>query len=302
MNTSLSAWTIGALVSSAQLAAGAPLGPAPVVGGELARNDPAVVALTTHGGTIYCSGTLVSPSIIVTAAHCLHGLQPPVRVFIGTDPASDGLFVPVAWAIEHPDYAKKGLADIGLVLLARPVTIRPVLLPEHDFAQHAPTGPLRLLGFGDTEPSDPHAPVGVKFGREVALAGVENYFLHYGVGACHGDSGGPTFAREADGTERLVGVISRGDADCVTGGYSTRVDLYRDWVASWIENVDPASCDLDLRCTADCEALDPDCADAAASAPPASAGSAGGCTAGGGGGGLPLALLVLGLALHRRRS
>ena len=306
MNTSLLTcltWTMGTLLGSAAIATASPGGPAPVIGGTMAHNDAAVVALAMKGGTVYCSGTLVSPRVVVTAAHCVHGVDPPAHVYFGTDPGADGLFVPVSMAIAHPDYGPKGhLADIGLVILARPVTIRPIPLPDRDLAHPALTGTIRLLGFGDTAPADPEEVVGVKFGREVTLGGVESYFLRYGVGACTGDSGGPTLARDPDGTERLVGVISRGDAACVVNGYSTRVDLYRDWVASWIASVDPASCDLDMRCAADCATADPDCA----GDPPISTADApvdaGGCTAAGDGGGFPLVLLLLGLALHRRRS
>jgi MYXO-CTERM domain-containing protein len=301
MRTALFTTTLVGLVGTAAVAAASPGGPAPVIDGAPAYSDSAVVALALTGGTIYCSGTLVSPRIVVTAGHCVHGVAPPARVFFGTDPAADGLFIPVSSAIAHPDYGtKNSLADIGLVILARPVTIRPIGLPDRDLANPQLTGDIRLIGFGDTAPADPHQVTGVKFGREVPLARVESYFLRYGVGACVGDSGGPTLAREPDGTERLVGVISRGDANCVSYGYSTRVDLYRDWIASWIAAVDPASCDLDLRCAEACAAPDPDCV-AEPAAAPAPANATGGCSTGAGAG-VPLGLLGLGLVLLRRRS
>ncbi len=277
--------------------AAAPLGPAPVIGGKPATHDRAVVALTTHGGTVYCSGTLVSPRVVVTAAHCIYQITAPVYVFFGTDPADDGVFVPVDTAIPYPGYNHRSPADIGLVILSRPVPIEPVRLPERDLANPELAGSIRLIGFGDSQPADDYAPSGVKLAREVDLVNVEPYFLHYGVGACHGDSGGTTLARDPDGTDRLVGVISRGDADCVAGGYSTRVDLYRDWIQTWIAKFDAASCALDGRCANDCDAPDPDCA--MPGPEPTDEPTTGGCSAGGGGPGV--AMLLLGLVLVRRR-
>ena len=44
-------------------------------------------------------------------------------------------------------------------------------------------------------------------------------------GTCYGDSGGPSFWVEEDGTEILVGVTSWGDASCVSAGFNYRVDI-----------------------------------------------------------------------------
>ncbi len=44
-------------------------------------------------------------------------------------------------------------------------------------------------------------------------------------GTCGGDSGGPAFWTEPDGTEILVGVTSWGDGSCVSAGFDYRVDI-----------------------------------------------------------------------------
>jgi hypothetical protein len=49
--------------------------------------------------------------------------------------------------------------------------------------------------------------------------------------ACFGDSGGPLMIEE-NGQFAIWGVISRGDADCKSYGIYTRVDVYKDWIAS----------------------------------------------------------------------
>lgn len=57
-----------------------------------------------------------------------------------------------------------------------------------------------------------------------------------GKGACHGDSGGPAYVKNADGTLALFGVTSRGvrdDADsCVQFAAYTNMQHYGDWVKS----------------------------------------------------------------------
>ncbi len=44
-------------------------------------------------------------------------------------------------------------------------------------------------------------------------------------GTCYGDSGGPTFWSEPDGSEILVGITSWGDAPCVSSEFNYRVDI-----------------------------------------------------------------------------
>jgi secreted trypsin-like serine protease len=44
-------------------------------------------------------------------------------------------------------------------------------------------------------------------------------------GVCYGDSGGPVFWTNDDGTETLVGITSWGDANCVANANYYRVDI-----------------------------------------------------------------------------
>jgi hypothetical protein len=44
-------------------------------------------------------------------------------------------------------------------------------------------------------------------------------------GTCSGDSGGPAFYEQEDGTEILVGITSWGDVNCIATGFNYRVDI-----------------------------------------------------------------------------
>jgi secreted trypsin-like serine protease len=59
-------------------------------------------------------------------------------------------------------------------------------------------------------------------------------------GTCYGDSGGPAFWTQEDGTEVLVGITSWGDVPCVSAGFNYRVDIPEtlDFIADVIAGLD----------------------------------------------------------------
>lgn len=296
MTSSRVTWATGLLLGFAGIADARVGTQAPIIGGVEARADAAVVGLATSIGMVFCTGTIVSPRIVVTAAHCVDRTGKPPLIYMGNDPGAEGMFIAVDSAVVHPDYADRTnpSADIAIVVLERPVTITPVPLLGREPAPPRIASDLRLLGFGETGRV---GVLGVKYIRSVPLTGVDQHWLSYGVGACHGDSGGPTLATDAAGIEHLAGVISRGDAACASTGYSTRVDLYQHWLESWIANVDRPICSLDTRCVEDCASPDPDCAIGDEIIAPEDAG----CSVGSPGS-VPLGVLAFGLLLRRRRS
>ena len=159
-----------------------------------------------------CTGVALSPRLVLTAAHCLAGAgETLVAVRIGGQTAP----VTVARIARHPGYdpaaarARRVSIDLGLVETARPL---PGDFHFAEIAESAPAAgdPVTVAGFGLTReggpPSDGHA-------RIAALA-VADPLSHVtlwakdpqgaGLGACHGDSGGPIYG--ADG--RLLAVVA----------------------------------------------------------------------------------------------
>jgi hypothetical protein len=173
----------------------------------------AVVALVDADGSLSCTGTLVAPRVVVTAAHCLTE-DAPSEVRIGPDPTNPRRVVPVLERRAHPDFDAVTLAnDVAVLwLAARMEDVAPAALPA-DAALPAEGEPVRVAGFGRSDaPAGQHAQR-AGFAR---VATSDDGLLRLLPGPsqpCAGDSGGPVFRGETG--EELLAVTSHGDRDCL---------------------------------------------------------------------------------------
>jgi S1-C subfamily serine protease len=202
--------------------------------------DRVVMVLARHGGRqSICSGVALAPRWVLTAAHCL-GAAADTLVAVRTGGRTAP--VPVAAVIRHPGYdpaapAKRRVSiDLGLVQLAAP--LQGFKFAEIEDAAAAPGDPVTLVGFGVTREGGP-ASDGHALAADLAVTEPLSKVTLWtadpsrsGLGACHGDSGGPLFT--ADG--KLIAIVAWTNGlpghGCGAITQGPLIAPARDWIAT----------------------------------------------------------------------
>lgn len=203
----------------------------PIVGGQTTNAFPAVGALTRFGST-HCTGTVVAPRVVVTAAHCLAGVSASSLKFVlGAKVSSPTHTIGVASIKAHPSYDDATISnDIGVVTLASDAPVTPMkMVPAMDSSWIGRE--LVFVGYGVSNGSN-QTGAGTKRYVRMPIEGVTSKQFEYGLpgkNTCNGDSGGPAFA-EINGETLLAGVTSYGDATCKQYGVDTRVDAFKSFI------------------------------------------------------------------------
>jgi Trypsin len=203
----------------------------------------------SDGTWAYCSGTLISPTVFVSAAHCGDPGQTTARVSFSSH-YQDGDKVYTGRYVPDPRYsgAQSDPHDLAVVVFAKAVTgITPARLPSVGLLdQLKASGALKTAvftsaGYGSYAPEN--GPGGFTYlyddlrqQANGSFDSLNNAWLRLSQnpstgdgGTCYGDSGGPNFLGDAT-SDLLVATTITGDAVC----RSTNVDYRLDTVdARW---------------------------------------------------------------------
>jgi secreted trypsin-like serine protease len=238
-----------------------------IIGGTTARTGTfASVAeiIDIKGRRIgQCTGTVVAPSLVLTAGHCAENIRTGAvnaasgyRVLTegaGGAPAERQLSTASGVLVYEGFLRKVDAGDAALLVLSTPTTAPAVRLASSDADALRAGSSATITGWGDTFFAQ-RLPTESLHWADTVVQG-DHWCTHnappfyaseelctidppsYATGVCFGDSGGPLLAPSGEGEEPVeIGIAVHVYGRCSTRRPSvfTRVDRIAAWVDTWI--------------------------------------------------------------------
>lgn len=199
-------------------------------------------------GQVVCTGTLIAPNVVLTAGHCIGGIEAVVLGVNDLRNEGEGETIAVSQEIEYPNSRRQ--YDLGLLILEQPSSYTPRVIAHGCMAPFiVDNADVAIVGYGAVDAD------GTQYRPELMEAftvvtdadcssinrGCESNVSPNGeigaggdgIDSCFGDSGGPLYLLTEHG-DFLVGATSRGWDDvqtyCSEGGIYVRPDAVIDWI------------------------------------------------------------------------
>ena len=245
---------------------------ASIVGGQAATIEQfpslAYIEAGNERSGFACTGTVVAPRVVLTAAHCVENVETgafskPAEYAVATGVANpkqaqpDNVFGVVATHV-FPSF-DPGIVhgDAAVLILSRPTSAPPLALAgPAEAALYEGGATVSVAGWGVTKAQNRQAPSNMRTTTmtvqkdSLCKSRTKGFYKEYSgavqlcllatpqktSGTCFGDSGGPAIATRPDGTPVELAVISVVGPLCSpqTPNVLTRVDYVSTWVSEWI--------------------------------------------------------------------
>ncbi len=208
----------------------------------------------------FCSAALISPHVVLTAAHCIlsetlkgsmeTALTPPetIEVRIGQNNKTPDKKLQVK-EIKYLDYIKTGYQnDVALLILEEPDYTTTKIDIQSGSIQAAFGQKVQAVGYGVTESTSTvngynnslrHWTsidcLGYGYNSQIHLYGYKK------TGVSPGDSGSPLLFDFGEGV-RIIGVASTNHKDCVEDAFYTPIDQHERWIRNIVNQYDNLAC------------------------------------------------------------
>lgn len=268
---------VSIVLAAPTLAQAAPKAQASIIGGAPTSiaDLPSLAFIATENGQgqgFACTGTVISPRVVLTAAHCVEnlsfgGFTPTDEYTVVTgraDPsqAGSGEVLDVSATHVFPGFDPGTThSDAALLVLAGPTSAPAIpLATSTDSGLYLGGAEVQLAGWGLTRPNARSGSKTLRSTSNVVLSPsactqrTQPYYPPYSSalqmcttdppdhanGGCFGDSGGPVIARRPDGSPVEIGIVSTGGPQCSTKlpNIFTRTDRISTWASEWIAAIE----------------------------------------------------------------
>lgn len=214
-----------------------------LIGGKLTKDFPEVIAIRSGNG--FCSSTLISPDILITAAHCIDEKTNQIKVY-GSSNIGDCL------VSEY--YQTENHLDLALCKLKQKIEIKkyPRVAREDEFPKI--DSRIVLTGYGCK--SDKEYDYKLRAGFAITTKYEKNTYWTYRKSSkqgtlCFGDSGSGSFKYIKDPKNDdhvILGVNSMGDIKRISIMVALGSQTAQNFINEFINKYDSDLCGFNVDC------------------------------------------------------